>query len=310
MSELDTALAELSRVPPKEFTRTRAAWVARLRQAGDVKAAARVKARRVPPIPVWVVNRLAQDAGQDLDALISASKSLRAAQLGRRPRGEAVGEATAERRTAIERLLKRARNVLREARTAPNHQMLLRVQTLLTAAAADPETQRTLRKGEIERELAAPGFDVFSGVAPAPTDRGTSTGQGAPTGRAVKQARAAKAAPEASRTKTREPSAKAGAADARRREREEQRRQKDEQRQERLTAARAALEATEAAVAAANRELDEAQQRLDALLDEVDQARRLVGNRREQARKAQRAASEARRALRAAGRGAATRSLG
>jgi hypothetical protein len=295
MSTLDTALAELARVPPKDFTRTRTALTARLREAGDAKAAARVKARRAPTIPVWVVNRLAQDAGEDVGALISASKDLKAAQLGRRAQSESLGEAAVQRRGALDRLLKRARSLLQEAGTAPSHQVLLRVQTLLTAAAADAELQRALRKGEIEQELAAPGFDVFGGAQPQPI------------GRTAKETQAPKRAERESRA-TREPSGKARGADVRRREREEQQRQRAEQRQEReaqrrerLASARATLEGAESEAAAATQRLAEAAKALDALLEQVDQARRLRTDRQAEVRRAERAAAAARRALKGAG---------
>jgi hypothetical protein len=59
MASLKEALATLATVPPKAFTRQRDALAARLREAGDTTTAAQVKARRVPTVPVWVVNRLA-----------------------------------------------------------------------------------------------------------------------------------------------------------------------------------------------------------------------------------------------------------
>jgi hypothetical protein len=59
MATLKDALATLAAVPPKVFARDRDTLAARLREAGDTKAAAQVKTRRVPTLPVWVVNRLA-----------------------------------------------------------------------------------------------------------------------------------------------------------------------------------------------------------------------------------------------------------
>ena len=195
-------------------------------------------------------------------------------------------------------MLKRARSLLQDAGTAPSHQVLLRVQTLLTAAAADAEQQRALRKGEIEQELAAPGFDVFGGAQPQPIGRTAKETKG-PT-RAERESRA-----------TREPSGKARAADAQRREREEQQRQRDEQRQEReaqrregLASARMALKAAESEAERPSSVRREAAKALDALLEQVDQARRLRTDRQAEARRAERAVATARRALKGAGRAA------
>src|SRR5688500_15319493 len=114
MTSLKEALATLATVPPKAFTQQRDALAARLREAGDTKAAAQVKARRVPTVPVWVVNRLALEHPDDVQALIAAAERVKAAQLGR---GQAATLATASagHRAALERLRAQAGGMLRDA---------------------------------------------------------------------------------------------------------------------------------------------------------------------------------------------------
>jgi hypothetical protein len=82
MATLKDALASLAAVAPKTFARERDALAARLRDAGDTTAAAQVKARRVPTLPVWVVNRLALEHPDDVEALIAAAARVKAIRAG------------------------------------------------------------------------------------------------------------------------------------------------------------------------------------------------------------------------------------
>jgi hypothetical protein len=163
MADLDDALDELARVPPRGFGAARRAVAARLQQAGRARDAARVKALKAPAIPVWAINRLARDEPALVQRLVSAAGRVRAAQLGRGG-GDGLAGATAEHGAALGELLARARAVLDEAGVRGTHRMLLRLQTTLAAAAADPERQRALRAGRLDRELGAQGFDVFAGA--------------------------------------------------------------------------------------------------------------------------------------------------
>ena len=169
MATLKDALATLATVPPKAFTRERDALAARLRDAGDTTAAAKVKARRVPTLPVWIVNRLALEHPDDVEALIAAAARVKAAQLGRGQAGT-LATATAGHRAALDRLRERAGVMLRDA-GGVTADKLLRVQNTLTAAAVDAQARATLQAGHLERELTAPGFDVFGGARP-PAARG------------------------------------------------------------------------------------------------------------------------------------------
>src|SRR6202795_2612587 len=127
MTGLKEALATLATVPPKAFTQQRDALAARLREAGDTTAAAHVKARRVPTVPVWVVNRLALEHLDDVQALIAAPERVKAAQLGRGQAGP-LATATAGHRAALDRLRARAAVMLQDAGGGATPDKLLRVQ--------------------------------------------------------------------------------------------------------------------------------------------------------------------------------------
>ncbi len=110
----------------KAFTRQRDALAARLREAGDTTTAAQVKARRVPTLPVWVVNRLALEHSDDVEALIAAAERVKAAQLGRGQAG-ALATATADHRAALDRLRAEAAVMLRDSGGGATLDKLLRV---------------------------------------------------------------------------------------------------------------------------------------------------------------------------------------
>lgn len=160
------ALSRLATVPPKLFARERSALVDQLRRAGDEKTAKIVKARRAPTIPVWVVNRLALAHPKTVDELIEAADRVKAIQLGRRQEAGGLAKAMAIYRAVLDRVLDHSRSLLKEGGTGNSHQMLLRIERTMNAALVDPSARATLRRGELERELNAPGFDVFGGARP------------------------------------------------------------------------------------------------------------------------------------------------
>jgi hypothetical protein len=164
---LDQALARLAAVPPRLFTRERSALVEQLRKEGNAKAARIVKARRAPTIPVWIVNRLALEHRKTLHDLIAAADRLKATQLGRRKEPGGLTRAMASYRALLDRLLDHGRTMLEEVGTGAHESMLVRVERTLSAALVDAAGRETLRRGGLQQELDAPGFDVFGGARPA-----------------------------------------------------------------------------------------------------------------------------------------------
>jgi len=285
MTTLKDALATLAAVPPKVFARERDTLAARLRKAGDTKAAAQLKTRRVPTLPVWIVNRLALEHPDDVEALIEATARVKAAQLGRGPSGT-LATASAGHRTALDRLRERARVMLQDA-GGVTADKLLRVQNTLTAAALDAKARAALQAGHLERELMAPGFDAFGGARPPGTRRTGQVGAKPHTKTAVPPERTAAAAPPAA--------AKA----------EERRRERDAARaahQERIAQALTAVTEAQRQAASARQDATEAAGRLKELLEQVQQARRTLRERTAATRRQDIAATHAQRELRTAER--------
>ena len=154
-------IARLYSVPPSEFTATRNRVAAELRKSGradEARAAARL---RKPSGALWAVNRLAATGAKELKALLDAVAQLRRSQL-RDPR--AASEALRAQRAALETLVARGRDVLREAGVSASQQVLRRLSDTLMGAAVDRAHAEALRRGELTEELAAPGFEAFSGA--------------------------------------------------------------------------------------------------------------------------------------------------
>lgn len=279
------ALSRLAIVPPKLFARERSALVDQLRRAGDEKTAKIVKARRAPTIPVWVVNRLAPAHPKTVDELIEAADRVKAIQLGRRQEASGLAKAMAVYRAVLDRVLDHSRPLLKEADTGNTHQMLLRIERTMNAALVDSSARATLRRGELETELNAPGFDVFGGARPV--ERGT---------RGRRAARMP--APSTERQTT--------AATIEKTPRRHRRRDIAGQNHERLRALQSAADSARETLAAAEEQARLTKARLTTLLHEVKEAKGKLKAHARQARRQARALNLALKALRGHHRQAAS----
>jgi len=272
---LAEAISRLAAAPPKLFSRERDALVESLKKAGQAKAARALQARRAPTIPVWVANCLAREHGKSLDDLVSAADRVKSAQLGRTGTG-GLSQLMAAYRASLDRFLDHGRAIVKEAGAANAEQVLSRVERTVTAALVDATARAALRRGELESELAAPGFDVFGGARPVETRR------------RIDRATASKA----------DPPGPAPSAEGRRSTREA----REEERRGRLEPLEAALARAQEQLAAAEASVAPAKARHAALLQDARRARRDVQEQVREARVLARAVTRARRLLDAARR--------
>ena len=270
---LAEALARLAAVPPKLFTRERRSLVEAMRAAGDSKTARVVQARRAPTIPVWVANRLAREHAKSLDDLIAAANHLKAAQLGRHKGSGDLAQVTAAYRASLDRFLDHGRAIVEEAGFTNVEQILSRVERTVTAALVDATARAALQRGQLESELASPGFDVFGGAHPVESRRRRGRVPVTPT------------RPTAAR--------RAHVPPALREAREERRRR-------RLEPLETAVQKVQEQLADAQAQVPEAETRLASLLGDVRQAREDLKRRRAEGRKLEQAVRRARRVLDAA----------
>ncbi len=180
MAKVDEALAELTAASPRDFVKARAALAARLKKEGASEAAETVAAMKRPPVAVWVVNRLAREAGDTIAALIEASDQVKATQLGGGSSPGALGAATTRQRRVLAELIDRALTFLREAGVRGSAELRRRIETTLMAGTSDTESRAALRKGRLERELEPLGFDVYAGTALPPRGQGQESARSLP----------------------------------------------------------------------------------------------------------------------------------
>ena len=134
---VDEAAGRLYGLPLEEFIPERNARAKALRKEGDKEAAAEVAKLPKPGQVAWIANQLSR-AGE-ADELLEAGQALREAQLGGGGR-DALREATAAERGAVEDLVKRAQDLRKLSRDATD-----RLRTLLHALAADEQLRESSR---------------------------------------------------------------------------------------------------------------------------------------------------------------------
>jgi len=158
-------IGRLFRLPIEEFVGARNDLAARLKRDGDAEGAEAVRKLPKPTVAVWAVNQLADQEKAGVRALLAAGSSLRRAQeatLAGRGSSDALREAQAKERSAVQELTQRARAILGEANRAASPATLERVATTLGAAAVDEESRDALRAGRITAELEPAGFGALA----------------------------------------------------------------------------------------------------------------------------------------------------
>ena len=252
---------ELYQVPLAEFTPTRDALAARMKAAGDAKAAAEIKGAKKPSVPAWAVNQVVWHASKDWQRLQAASEGLRQKHHEGAP-AEELRRASAEQREALQACEARATEFLVKHGHAASPAVLTKVQHTLLALAYGVAG---VTAGRLEQELPAPGFEVLSGLSVAPARRDPAPSKGRPESDAKERAqrRAARTAAEARRAESRKALEKARqklSADAERLQKLEKQ----------IAEARDTVTAAREQVEAAEKEHQAAEAALEELGDDAD----------------------------------------
>lgn len=145
--------------------REREALAKSLRKEGKKDEADEVRKLAKPTVVAALINRLAREASSEVGKLLEAADALRSAQIG--GKGDFAQAAAAER-DAIQKLVRKARELDRDASDAA----LDRVSGTLRAAAADDEARGLLERGVLAREVEASGFgSLLSAMPTGPAKR-------------------------------------------------------------------------------------------------------------------------------------------
>ena len=170
--EPDERTARLYGLPLDEFTSARNALAKELRAEGDRDAAESVRALRKPSRAAWAVNQLVRSEPELLEALLGAGGELRQAHrqaASGRGAEQLRGAAEAER-TAVDRLMARARDALGEA---PGATLADAMRNTLHAASSDDETRELIGEARVVDAMRPVGLGpVPAGLRARPAARG------------------------------------------------------------------------------------------------------------------------------------------
>ena len=184
----DDEVDRLYALPLEEFTAGRNKLAAALKKEGNAEEADEVKNLRKPSLSAWAVNQLARKERMQVRSLVTSADRLRKAQEGLL-RGGAADElrASVERqREVVGALVKRAKEILREAGHPATEATLERIRETLTAVAGDEEGARLVEQGRLETDLDPAGFGPMTAAAPAKKKRNDRSDRKAKVERAKK----------------------------------------------------------------------------------------------------------------------------
>jgi hypothetical protein len=156
----ESDIDRLYQLPLDEFTPARTELAKNVDR--DEKAA--IKALAKPTLPAWAVNQLYWTSRKTWDALIEASNRLRSAHRAALS-GKKVDlrDPDAAHRSALNSALKETTQILSRAGHPTTSSTLDAVSKTLAALPADD-----VPPGRLTRPLSPAGFELFSGVKPAP----------------------------------------------------------------------------------------------------------------------------------------------
>jgi hypothetical protein len=149
VTEFDDAADELYGLPAEEFI---AARDARAKAAADPGSAAAIKKLRRPSRSAWLANALVRKEKVGIDELLTLGVSMREAQL--RLDGDELRTLTGQRRTAVAKLVQRAKEISGQE---ISESIVRELEGILGAAVASEEAADELAAGRLSTAVAADG---------------------------------------------------------------------------------------------------------------------------------------------------------
>jgi hypothetical protein len=185
---LEEELDRLYALPLGEFTEARNAVARELKAARDAEAAKRVRELRKPTRSAGAINRAVRERRGEAEELLAAAEGLRTAQermLGGGGR-EAVEEATARERRAVDRFMAAVEAELEEGGGASDA-MLQRARSTLQALPGDENLREAFAAARIVEDHEAVGFGGLT-VDPSPKPKAPRSEERRKAQRRLKQA--------------------------------------------------------------------------------------------------------------------------
>jgi len=269
--DLDTAADELYAVSPDDFIERRQQLVAAARQEGNREIATQIGKLRRPTRSAWLINLLAREESDNINALFELGAALQQAQ--QRMAGDELRQLSAERRKTVDALARRAVELGRQQGYEAPDGASQEVGQTLQSALGDPEIADLVRAGHLTQAVTYGGF--------GPTDLASALGASLPTkapSRPEKQAEAPQPAPKRDAKQRRE--AEKAASEAR----------------ELATEARQAAESAEEEAEAATQRADDLADQVESLRTQLRQTEAAEREARDEARAARKHYQELRQA--------------
>jgi hypothetical protein len=269
--DLDTAADELYAVSPDDFIERRQQLVAEARQEGNREIATQIGKLRRPTRSAWLINLLAREESDNINALFELGAALQQAQ--QRMAGDELRQLSAERRKTVDALARRAVELGRQQGYEAPDGASQEVGQTLQSALGDPEIADLVRAGHLTQAVTYGGF--------GPTDLASALGASLPTkapSRPEKQAGAPQPAPKRDAKQRRE--AEKAASEAR----------------ELATEARQAAESAEEEAEAATQRADDLADQVESLRTQLRQTEAAEREARDEARAARKHYQELRQA--------------
>ncbi|MBC2643176.1 MULTISPECIES: hypothetical protein [unclassified Rhodococcus (in: high G+C Gram-positive bacteria)] len=153
---LDDVADELYGLDPGEFVEARTARVAAARESKDRALATEIGKLRKPTVVGWLVNLLARELPDEVDALLALGEALRDAQ--RHLSGPDLRRLTTQRQQVVRALARKAGELAAERDRTVGEDALREVGQTLHAALADAETADQVRRGRVVTAATYSGF--------------------------------------------------------------------------------------------------------------------------------------------------------
>jgi hypothetical protein len=268
--DLETAANELYALSPDDFIERRQQLVYEARQARDRQLATEIGRLRRPTRSAWLINLLAREEPEAVNALLELGGALQDAQ--QRMAGDELRQLSAERRKTVDALARRAVELGGEHGYSVPEGAKQEVGQTLQTALGDPEIADLLRAGRLTQAVTFGGF--------GPTDLASALGASFPTKAPSQPAKPVPPEPAAIPDPKQRREAQKAAKEAR----------------ERAAAARKAADTAEATAEAATQRADELADQVESLRSQLRQAEAAEREAREAARAARKHYQELRQA--------------
>ena len=277
--DLETATNELYALSPDDFIERRQQLVAEARQERDRELATQIGKLRRPTRSAWLINLLARQQPDEINALLELGTALQEAQ--QRMAGDELRKLSTERRKAVDGLARLAVELGREQGYSAPDGAVQEVSQTLQTALGDQEIADLVRAGRLIQA-------VTYGGGFGPTDLASAFGQ-LPAKAPTKPEKRTPAEPAQMLNPQQRRAAEKAVAEVR----------------EKAAAARKAADAAESEAEAATQHADELADRVESLRSELRQTEAAEREAREAARAARKHYQELRQAALSAEQAAA-----